>query len=236
MRTTLLLFMAGAALTATPAFAQREVQAANANPFDQTLMANAVRSGSDDKDDKDDTAPKIDPLAAQAIYNFAGCVVEIGRPGAVKLLSKDYRSKDYQEDIRKIAKGHERCAPNSKLGFSGLVFAGNLAEHLLADQFTDAALATDLGRDRTATPITARGTLETISMCIVMSAPQQSVALFDTEVMSDAERDAMKALAPQLSACIRQGTEFRTNRVGLRALMALAAYRVAVTSKEGSAG
>jgi hypothetical protein len=233
MKTKLLLLIAGAALTATPVLAQREVNSANANPFNRTLMANAGQSGSDDKDD---TAPKIDPLAAQAMYNFAGCVVEASRSGAVKLLAQDYRSKDYQEDIRKIAKGHDRCAPNSKLGFSGLVFAGNLAEHLLTDKFTDEALSADLGRDRTATPITSRGTLETISMCIVMSAPQQSVALFRTEVMSDAERDAMKALAPQLSACIRQGTEFRTNRPGLRALMALAAYRVAVTSKEGFAG
>ncbi|WP_422061232.1 hypothetical protein [Sphingopyxis sp.] len=233
MTTKLLLLIAGATLAATPAFAQREVRAANANPFDRTLASNTDESASRNDDD---TAPKIEPIAAQAMYNFAGCVVEASRSGAVKLLSKDYRSKEYQDDIRKIAKGHDRCAANSRLGFSGLVFAGNLAEHLLADQFTVAALSADLGRDRSAAPIAARSTLESISMCVVMTAPQQSAAMFRTEVMSDAERDAMKALAPQLSSCIKQGTEFRTNRVGLRALMALAAYRVAVTSKEGFAG
>lgn len=233
MKTKLLLLIAGATLAAAPAFAQREVHASGANPFDRILAANAGQS--EPKSDED-TAPKIDPLAAQAMYNFAGCVAKTSRPGATKLLAKDYRSKDYRDQIHAIAKGHDRCAPNSKLAFSGLVFAGNLAEHLLSDKFTDAALSADLGRDRTATPIASRGTLETISMCIVMSAPQQSVALFRTEVMSDAERDAMKALAPQLSACIKQGSELRTNRPGLRALMALAAYRVAVTSKEGSAG
>lgn len=232
MTTKLLSLLAAATMAATPAFAQREVNSANANSFDRTMAQNA-RSA---PDGEEDTAPKIDPLAAQAMYNFAGCVVETTRPGVVKLLAKDFRSEEYQQDIRKIAKGHDRCAANSRLGFSGLVFAGNLAEHLLSKQFTAAALAADLGVDRSATPIEARSTLEAMSMCIVMRAPQESAALFRTEVMSDKEKEALKALSPQLSACIQQGTQFRTNRIGLRALLALAAYRVAVTSKAGAAG
>ena len=73
-------------------------------------------------------------------------------------------------------------------------------------------------------------------MCIAMKAPKETAALFRTEVMSDAEKAALTAIGPQLSGCIKQGTEFRTNRSGLRALLALAAYRIAVTSKEGGAG
>ena len=67
-------------------------------------------------------------------------------------------------------------------------------------------------------------------------APGESAALFRSEVMSDAEKAALTAIAPQLSGCVPKGTQFKTNRAGLRALLALAAYRVAVTSKEGATG
>lgn len=232
MKTLLLTLGAAASMIASPAFAQREVNASNANPFDKMTAASATST----PDRDDDAAPKIEPLAAQAMYNFAGCVVELSRPGAVKLLAKDYRTKEYQEDIRKYSKGHSRCIPSGRLGMSGLVFAGNLAEHLLSKDFSDAALSADLARDRSATPIEARSTQEAISLCVVMHAPRESAALFRTEVMSDKEKEAMQALAPHLSTCIQQGTQFRTNRIGLRALLALAAYRVAVSSKEGAAG
>lgn len=233
MKTKLLILLAGATLATSPAMAQREVNAANANPHDAMVRADAARG----KEKADDTAPVIEPIAAQAMYNFAGCVVELNRPGVTKLLSKDYRTKEYQEDIRKISKGHDRCiTPGGRLSFGGLLFAGNLAEHLLADKFTSTALATELGRDRTATPVAARSTTEAISLCVIMRAPGESAALFRTEVMSDAEKTAMQALGPQLSGCIEEGTEFRTNRPGLRALLALASYRLAVTSQEGAAG
>lgn len=229
----LVSLIAGTALLSPPAFAQREVNASNANQYDRVVADNARAAKSDTSED---TAPAITPLAAQAMYNFAGCVVENSRDGAVKLLAKDYRSAQYREDMGKLAKGHDRCAANSTLGFSGVVFAGNLAEHLLTDKFSDAALAANLGRDRSATPIEARGTLEAVSMCIVMRAPKESAALFRTDVASDAEKAALGAIAPQLPTCVKQGTQFKTNRSGLRALLALAAYRVAVTSEQGTAG
>lgn len=202
-----------------------------------TLFAATVMvAGPVHAQDGEEGSPRVTPLAAQAMYNFAGCVVENSRSGVVKLLAKDYRTEEYREDIRKMAKGHDRCTPGNKLGFSGLIFAGNLAEHLLTNRFADAALSADLARDRSETPIEARSTTEAISMCIVMRAPKESVALFRTEVMSDAEKAVLTAIAPQLPNCVKQGTQFKTNRSGLRALLALAAYRIAVTSKTDAAG
>lgn len=230
MKTKLLILLAGATLAVSPAMAQREVNAANSNPHDAMVRADAARGR------EGEAAEPITPLAAQAMYNFAGCIVETSRPGVEKLLSGDYRTKEYHADARKMAKGHDRCATGSKLAFSQLLFTGNLAEHLLADEFSAATLAADLGRDRSATPIAARSDSEAISMCIAMRAPQDTAALFRTEVMSDNEKAALTAIAPQLPGCIKEGTEFKTNRAGLRALLALAAYRIAVTSKEGAAG
>lgn len=226
-----LALIACTAMIASPAMAQRDVEAANASPRDQWASADATRAPSDEELTK-----PITPLAAQAMYNFAGCVVENSRSGVEKLLAEDYRTKDYRDDVNRMAKGHDRCAPGSRIGFSQLLFVGNLAEHLLTDKFTDAALAADLGTDRTATPIAARSDSEMIAMCIVMRAPAESAKLFHSEVMSDAEKAALTAIAPQLSGCVPKGTQFKTNRAGLRALLALAAYRVAVTSKEGATG
>src|SRR3546814_17537000 len=100
------------------------------------------------------------------MYNFTRCVVEFSRPGAEKLLARDFRSDEYRQAMRRYVKGHGRCAPRSELGSSQLVFAGNLAEHLLIDKFSETALAADLARDRSAMPIEARSVAEGIPMCI----------------------------------------------------------------------
>jgi hypothetical protein len=227
----ILFLFAATAMLATPATAQRELNSANANPHDRMIAADAARAPK-----ADEAAKPITPLAAQAMYNFAGCVVETTRPGVEKLLAKDFRTEGYRKDVSRLAKGHSRCAPGSRLGFSHLLFAGNLAEHLLVDEFSADALAADLAIDRSAAPIAARTDSEAISMCIAMKAPKETAALFRTEVMSDKEKTALMAIGPQLSGCVKQGAQFRTNRSGLRALLALAAYRIAVTSKEGGAG
>ena len=182
-----------------------------------------------------DTKPAITPLAAQAMYNFTGCVVELSRRGAEKLLAQDFRSEAYREAMKRYVKGHGRCALGNQLGSSQLVFAGNLAEHLLNDEFSEPALAADLARDRSAAPIEARSASEEVALCIVMKAPAESAALFRTEVMSENEKAVLATIAPQLTGCVKQGTEFRTNRTGLRALLALAAYRMAVTDTSGAA-
>ena len=182
-----------------------------------------------------DTKPAITPLAAQAMYNFTGCVVKLSRPGAEKLLAQDFRSEAYREAIERYIKGHGRCALGNQLKASQLVFAGNLAEHLLNDKFSEPALTADLARDRSAAPVEARSASEQVALCIVMRTPAKSAALFHTEVMSDDEKAVFATIAPELSGCVKNGTEFRTNRTGLRALLALAAYRMAVTDADGAA-
>src|SRR3546814_14317831 len=103
-----------------------------------------------------DTKPAITPLAAQAMYNFTRCVVEFSRPGAEKLLARDFRSDEYRQAMRRYVQGHGRCAPRSELGSSQLVFAGNLAAHLLLHNFTYTALAAAHPRHPSAMPPTAQ--------------------------------------------------------------------------------
>src|SRR3546814_17653757 len=99
-----------------------------------------------------DTKPAITPLAAQAMYNFTRCVVEFSRPGAEKLLARDFRSDEYRQAMRRYVKGHGRCAPRSELGSSQFVFMGNLAKLLLIDHSSETSRAANLTRDRLACP------------------------------------------------------------------------------------
>src|SRR3546814_15628266 len=126
--------------------------------------------------------------------------------------------------MRRYVKGHGRCAPRSELGSSQLVFAGNLAEHLLIDKFSETALAADLARDRSAMPIEARSVAEGIALCIVMQAPHDSAALFRHEVMIYAEQAVPPNIAPKLHGCVRQHAEFHTTRTGLHAPFTLVPY------------
>src|SRR3546814_20355776 len=119
-----------------------------------------------------DTKPAITPLAAQAMYNFTRCVVEFSRPGAEKLLARDFRSDEYRQAMRRYVKGHGRCAPRSELWSSQHVFAGNLAEHLLIDKFIETALAADLARDLSSMPLVARRVDEGLALFIVKRAPR----------------------------------------------------------------
>lgn len=216
MKAHALTLLAVAALAAAPAMARGEKDAVDARAAE--------------------AAEPVSPLAAEAMYKYTECVVQANRGAAEKLLAKDFRSEEYRADVRRMAKGYSRCVPGQKLGFSSVLFAGNLAEHLLERNFSAATLAADLGRDRSAMPVPARTGSEAISMCIAMRAPQPTADLFHTDAMSSEESKVLAAIAPQLQGCVQQGVEFRTNRSGLRALLALAAYRIAVTSREGEAG
>lgn len=215
------------AMSAAPAMAQGSFDVPTASP----QAKKSARSS-----DRMVAAKPITPLAAQALYNFAGCIVGTNRKGVAKLLSRDFRTKEYSDEVRRMAKGHTRCVHNSRLGFSQVLFVGDLAEHLLVDTYSDTALTANLALDRSANPIAARSDREMTAMCVVMRAPKESAALFRTEVMSDAEKTVLAAVAPQLATCVKKGKQFRTNRSGLRALLALAAYRVVETSSEESAG
>lgn len=216
MKLHALTLLAVAALAAAPAMARGETDSAD------VFAAEAAKP--------------ITPRAAEAMAKYTECVVQANRGAAETLLAKDFRTEEYRDDIRRMAKGYGRCVPGQKLEFSSVLFAGNLAEHLLERNFPAATLAEDLARDRSATPISARSGIEAISICIAMRAPQDTAELFRTGAMSDDEGKALSAIAPQIQGCVRQGVEFRTNRSGLRALLALAAYRIAVTSREGEAG
>lgn len=73
-------------------------------------------------------------------------------------------------------------------------------------------------------------------MCTVDTAPDQVATLFATDVGSIGERDAIMALTGPIADCLTPGTRASLNRNGIRAVLALAAYRLVQPAAAGASG
>lgn len=179
-----------------------------------------------------DKAEKTDPKAALVMHNYGKCVAERTPAGADKVLALDPRSREYQTALKKFTTGHDYCLAGGKLGGGGVMFAGALAEARLTHD--SRGLAGKLAWREGAVPIEARGELEAVGLCLVRKNPQATVELLGTEPMTSAEAVALKQITPTLSECVANGQQFRVNRPGLRAQIALAAYRIMHLPASGS--
>jgi hypothetical protein len=175
-----------------------------------------------------------DELAVQAIHNYGACVVSQTPQGARAALALDFRTAEYREKIRAVAKGHaDRCdLPGWRLGFDPVLFAGAMAEALLKNDVGMAQLPGRLAYDPARQEIVSRGPLEDMALCTAVRAPDATAALFATDPGSGEEARAMQALQPMLEDCLVKGAKVGLNSPAVRSLLALAAYRVVTTPRK----
>ncbi len=171
-------------------------------------------------------ASRSEPRAFVAMRNFSQCVVDRSPRAAAAVLAMDPAGAPYREALRRLAGGHDYCAPGTQLRFSGIFFVGGLAEALVTDRRGRSALASRVALDPARPAIQARDETELMTLCAVRAAPGEAASLFATEPASAAELAALRALAPTVSACLGAGRTMRLDRPNLRALLALAAYRL----------
>lgn len=171
-----------------------------------------------------------DALSLQANQNFARCVVDASPAAATRVLAMDFRTEGYRDALHKLIRGHDRCVtPGGKLRGGNLLFAGALADALLVNDISG-SLPRALRYDPALPPIVSRGPSETMALCVVRRAPDAVAALVATRAGSAAEVAAGDPLMAQLPACLANGVSLQINRPGLRALVALAAYRIAAAN------
>ena len=179
-------------------------------------------------------AKPLDPISVQAVRNYGKCIVDRTPAGAAKVLDMDWRTKEYQEALGRIMQGHTYCmAGGGRLASSGILVAGGMAEAFLNRDRSD-VLAAKLTWREGAAPIVARGEMEAVGLCLVRKAPEASANLFGTEPMTSGETAAFRAITPLLSDCVAKGQQVQVNRPGLRAQIALAAYRITHTPASGN--
>ncbi len=162
-----------------------------------------------------------DPLALEALSNFAQCAVKRSPDGAAQLLDQPFDSSDYKAKLRKFAKGHDYCAPGSRLGFSGLPFAGDLAEALIKQRFGSASLAVAAAG---AVPAD-QNPMESIGICVLRLRPDAVKDLLSSVPASAEELDALQRTGDILQSCIPKRMTMQLNKPAVRAIYALGAYR-----------
>jgi len=169
-----------------------------------------------------------DDLSVQAVHNFAACVADTTPKGAQNLLAIDYRTKEYHQALNRLMQGHSdsRCISASALRSNQILLAGGMAERLLIEKIKPEAFASAVAYDANKAPIAARSVPEMTAICVVRAEPARTYAIFQTDPTSADEAHAMQAIAPALMGCVKAGQKMSFNKPGLRASLALAAYRL----------
>jgi hypothetical protein len=181
-------------------------------------------------------AEEISPprrFEVEALHDLATCIVERDRDEAERILTADFGGEDYADAIRRLSPIRPLClGPHGGLlRMSGIVFAGGLAEALLRKDLAEAQLAASLRAPEQA--LQARNDVEYIALCMVLAQPAQTSALLYTDATAREADAKLVEYANALPGCVRPDQQFRINKLGLRALAALAAYRISVRNRTG---
>lgn len=172
----------------------------------------------------------LDPLegplpveARQTLARYGACVAERSPEKARAILLADFRTTQYRIGLRTLSENNRDCfGRRGKMRSSNLLFAGAIAEQLLKSG--DGLLKVRLARAAAGNAPASFGATDQIAQCVVRSVPDDVSSLFATEVTTDAETNALRALEGIAGRCA-QGRQLETNPGGLRAILATAAFR-----------
>jgi hypothetical protein len=180
-----------------------------------------------------DTGAPSKPEDIRMLHRHSRCVVDAAPNQAARVLSLDYRTDFYRRSLGNLVAASSRCAQfNGRLRMARVLVAGAFAEALLPRALAGRSLAAAVAHDPARAPIEARDDGEYLGLCAVRSMSEQVTALLATAAGSEEEKRAVAAITPGLSRCVRTGASAKLNRLALRALVALAAYRI--VSQAGS--
>jgi len=174
-------------------------------------------------------APRVRPTSAEDIrilHRYSHCAARRDTIQVQRLLAMDYRSADYGVALRRIAGRNAECLPPGRLGFGAMLFAGAMAESLVRWRLEGDALAAWTAPVSNQPALVARDQTELMALCTVRAAPSEVAALLATRPASDEEAAAIRALTSRIGACLASGVRANLNRPAIRAVLALAAYRL----------
>ena len=174
----------------------------------------------------------------------AQCAATLYQTDAKKVFSA--KSADSRSRARAALGAMERCSMRYLLGNEGEVYSfkinppiydGMLAEELVKDrkvkQFVPSALQEDYDRSwfgMTGRPIA----LDDMAVCTVYVAPNEVLALFDTDIKSTDEKAAISKLSPAMGQCLQQDVELQADVRSIRAALGEAMYRRIIAPKDPS--
>jgi hypothetical protein len=167
------------------------------------------------------------PAARKQMQAYGACVADGSPDKSARTLSTDFRTPDYRAALLTLNRNNLDCSRllprRSRMRSSSLLFAGAMAERLMARD--PAPLNVRLAKAAMLPAPPFRSPTDVIAMCVVRSAPDETARLFATEVASEAEAQAVKALDLAVKLCSRGRPALQINTEGLRAMLATAAFR-----------
>jgi hypothetical protein len=172
-------------------------------------------------------------LAVQAMHFYAACIVNQTPQGAREALALDSNSPEYHKKLVRLADGHkDKCVGGNNMRFNDVLLAGALAERLV--QLYDAP-PRFVPMIASSKPIEAHNDMEVMAVCVTRAAPDKVWTLFATDPTSQAEIAALNAMSPTIVGCIKSGQKIALNKPGLRAVLAISAYRLGHEDSQKSA-
>lgn len=172
-----------------------------------------------------------DALALQALHNFAVCAVQQTPAGAEALLAMDPNSDEHRKAVKRFAKGHSRCiTPRQELKFTGLPFAGALAEALIAARYEKSALA---AKAAGAPTTEAKNLIEAIGRCVAQENSAAVERVLATDPGTPEETAALQLTTSTLPSCTPAGQTMTFNKPAVRAMYALGAYSLLAQAAKG---
>ncbi|MET1110684.1 MAG: hypothetical protein ABWX67_04065 [Allosphingosinicella sp.] len=182
---------------------------------------------------KPDSAPISSPVDLRTLHVLADCLVDRYERDVRRLLAMDYRASGYDDALRTLNRTGSSCVPFAfgRLRSSRVLVVGALAEQLLPRTLNGSPLADRVAAVPGGPAVVARDEGEYLGLCAVRTMPEEVAALLATRPAGEEERLVIGRLIPRLGPCVRAGAAARVNGAGLRALVALAAYRLASMEK-----
>lgn len=179
------------------------------------------------------TGHSSEDVAVQAMHFYAACIVNQTPQGAREALGLDSAAPEYHKKLMRLAEGHkDKCVGGNNMRFTDVLLAGAMAERLI--QLYDAP-PRFVPMIASSKPIVAHDAMEVMAICVTRSEPDKVWSLLATDPASAAEIAALNAMSPTIVGCIKNGQKIALNKPGLRAALAISAYRLGHEETSGPA-
>ena len=166
-----------------------------------------------------------------ALRDYAQCLADRHSRQVAGVLQAEAGSRGYRDRLKALVERDSDCGRTGRLGFDDVLLVGNLAEALLPTALGGASLSRATAFDPARPPLAAHDEGEYLGLCTVRTAPDEAAALFASRPLSQHETSALQSLAPHLGPCLKAGAKAKFNTPGLRATIAVAAYRLVQQNK-----
>jgi hypothetical protein len=171
---------------------------------------------------------RIEGDDVRMLATHARCIVDHVPARVRALLAMDTASADAARDGLSLVQDVPACqfSSDSSMTYSVMLWDGDLAEVMVVQGLAAGGLAARVAADSSRPPVQARNETELMGLCVVRADPAGAETLFRTVPMTPPETNALNAILPHVSPCLRRGVQMNLNRMMLRATLALAAYRL----------